>query len=350
MPDVEEAGGDAEDDWAEDDAEGAEDRNAAEDGDEDDGGVGAQVAADENGVEDVVDGADDEPTPDDEESSLAPMAVEAEIGGDGSPDEKGSEGGDHGEGGEGGGPEEDAWDAENPEGETSENSLHECDGEATEEGGVDGVVYSVEEFGGLVFAEGDEGAEANECGLAVAKEEEEEEEHDDKLGDEVDGVGEDHCGFSAHIGCGGAGGSVDVDGGGEGFDAVGEGGMVADVVGDEILRVGVAKRDDGFEGVFTEFLREKEAGDDDGENDEDEGDGGAESAVGNAGGEPVVGDFGDDGEDNGSDDGGEEGLEDEGAEDQDGYGEKEEGDLFPRWVFSVFSVFSAFLHVGSALR
>ena len=114
------------------------------------------------------------------------MAVEAKVGGDGSPDEEGAEGGDHGEGGEGGGPEENAGDAEYPEGETGENSLYESDGEAAEEGGVDRVVNAIEEFRGLVFAEGDEGAEANEGDLAVAKEEEEKEEHDDKFGDEVD--------------------------------------------------------------------------------------------------------------------------------------------------------------------
>ena len=152
MPDVEQARGDAEDDRAQDDAKGSEDRDAAEDGDEDDGGVGAEMAADEDGVEDVVDGADDEPAPYDEESSLAPMAVEAEVGCDRSPDEEGAERGDHGEGGEGGGPEEDAGDAEHPEGEAGENSLYESDGEAAEEGGVDRIVDAIEEFRGLVFA------------------------------------------------------------------------------------------------------------------------------------------------------------------------------------------------------
>ena len=47
--------------------------------------------------------------------------------------------------------------------------------------------------------------------------------------------------FAAEVGGGGAGGVVEVDGGGEGFDAVGEGGMVGDVVGDEVLGVGVLR-------------------------------------------------------------------------------------------------------------
>jgi len=87
--------------------------------------------------------------------------------------------------------------------------------------------------------------------LAVAKEEEEKEEHDDDFGDEVDGVAEDNRCFAAHVGCSGAGGVVDVDGGREGFDAVGQGGMIADVVSDHVLRIGIAEGDDGAEGLFA---------------------------------------------------------------------------------------------------
>jgi hypothetical protein len=345
VPDVEQGGGDAEDDWAEDDAEGAEDCDAAEDGDEDDGGVGAQVSADEDGVEDVVDSADDEAAPDGEEGSFAPVAVEAEIDSDRSPDEKGAEGGDHGEGGEGDGPQENAGNAEHPEGESGEYALYKGDGEAAEEGGVDGVVDAFEQFSGFVFAERNDGAEGRKGELTVAKEKEEEKEHDDELGDEVDRIAENDRCFAADVSSGGAGCVVDVDGGGEGFNAVGECGMVADVVGEQILGIWVAEGDDGAESVLAQLLREEEAGDDDGQDDEDKGDGGAESAVGYAGTEPVVGNFSDDGENDGSDDGGEEGLEDERAEDQNGDGEEEEGDL-PPW--GICAVYSAFLHVGSA--
>ncbi len=73
---------------------------------------GSKVRTDEDGVEDVIDGADDEASPDDEEGSFAPVAGEAKVDGDGSPDEKGAEGGDHGAGSEGECPEDDAGNAE----------------------------------------------------------------------------------------------------------------------------------------------------------------------------------------------------------------------------------------------
>ena len=190
-PDVEEGGGDGEEDGAEDDADGAEDGDASEDGEQDGGGVGAQVRADQDGVEDVVDGANDDASPDGEECGLSPMAVEAEVDGDWSPDEEGTEGGDHREGHEGEGPEDDAGDSEDPEGEAGEEALNGSDCQATEGGGQDGVADAFYEFVGLVFAEGQESAQACEGDGAVAKEEEEQEEHDDELGDDADGVAEE---------------------------------------------------------------------------------------------------------------------------------------------------------------
>jgi len=152
LPDVEQCGGCGEDDWTEDDAEWSEDGDASEDGYEDDGGVGAQVGAYEDGIKDVVDRADDETAPGGEEGGLTPVAVEAEVDGDRPPDKEGSKGRNHGERGEGDRPEDDTGDAESPEGESGENTLYERDDEATKEGGVDGVVDSIEEFGGLVLA------------------------------------------------------------------------------------------------------------------------------------------------------------------------------------------------------
>jgi len=144
VPDVEQGGGDGEDDRAEDDAERAEDRYAPKDGDEDDGGVGAQMAADEDGVEDVVDGADDKSSPDSEHGGFSPVTVKAEVDGDWSPDEEGSEGWDHGERRESDGPKYDAGNAESPEGEAGEDPLYKCDGEAPEESCIDGVVDAFE--------------------------------------------------------------------------------------------------------------------------------------------------------------------------------------------------------------
>ena len=197
--------------------------------------MGAKVSADEDGVEDVVDGADDEAAPYGEECGFAPVAVKAEVDGDGSPDEEGTEGGDHGEGGEGKGPEDNSGDIQGPEGEAGEDALYKRDGESAEKGGIDGVVDALEKLSRLVFAEGDDGAQSCEGELTVAKKEEEEEEHDHHLGDEVDGVAEDDRGFAAYVSCSGAGGVVDVDGGREDFDAVGECGMVANVVAEEVL-------------------------------------------------------------------------------------------------------------------
>ena len=58
--------------------------------------MGSHMGSDQDRVEDVVDGADDERSPDAEESSFAPVSAEAEVDRDGSPDEEGAEGGDHG--------------------------------------------------------------------------------------------------------------------------------------------------------------------------------------------------------------------------------------------------------------
>ena len=153
-PDVEEGGGDGEEDGAEDDADGAEDGDASKDGEQDGGCVGAQVRADQDGVEDVVDGAYDEASPDGEESCLSPVAVEAEVDGDRSPDEEGTKRWDHSEGHESEGPKDDAGNSKNPEGQASEEALNGSDCQATEGGGEDGVSDAFQELVGLVFAEG----------------------------------------------------------------------------------------------------------------------------------------------------------------------------------------------------
>jgi len=60
--------------------------------------------------------------------------------------------------------------------------------------------------------------------------------------------------------------------------------MIADVVGDEVLGVGIAEGDDGAESLLAELLREEEAGNDNGKDDEDEADNGAGGAVADVGG------------------------------------------------------------------
>ena len=52
----------------------------------------AELRADEHWIEEVVDAADDECSPDCKKSSLAPKAGEAEVDGDGDPDETGAHG------------------------------------------------------------------------------------------------------------------------------------------------------------------------------------------------------------------------------------------------------------------
>ena len=118
--------------------------------------MGAQVGADEDRVEDVIDGADDECSPEAEEGGFSPMAGEAEVDRYRSPDEEGAEGGDHGAGGEGEGPEDDARNSEDPEGEAGEDALYGGHGEAAERCGEDRVADPGEEFRALVFVEGKE--------------------------------------------------------------------------------------------------------------------------------------------------------------------------------------------------
>ena len=332
MPDVEQGCCQGEEDGAEDYSDGAEGGDASEDGEQDGGGVGAQAGADEDRVEDVVDGADDDRSPDGEERGFAPMSSEAEIDCYWSPDEVGAEGGDHGAGGEGEGPEDDAGNSKDPEGEAGEDALHGGDGEAAERCGEDGVAGSVEEFCDLVFAEGKERAKGDECESAVAEEEEQEEEHDDELGDDADGVAEKAGEIASEISGDAAKDVVDVDGVGEVLDAGGETGTIGDEVIDLLLMGSAAEGVDGAEGLFADFLREEEGGDDDREGDDDECDGGAEGAVFDLCGEPVVGALRDDGEDDCEDNRGEEGFENQSAEDDDGEGDEEEGDLLP-WCY-----------------
>jgi len=147
--------------------------------------VGAETGADEDGVEDVVDGGDDEASPEGEERGFAPVSGEAEVESDGSPDEDGSKGRDEGHDGGDEGPEDGFGYAESPVGEAGEDALDGGDDEASEGGGVDGVVEAMEEFGGFVIAEGQEGAQEVEGLGTVAEEEEEDEEHDDELRDDA---------------------------------------------------------------------------------------------------------------------------------------------------------------------
>ena len=94
-------------------------------------------------------------SPDGEEGGFSPVAAKAEVDRDGSPDEEGAEGGDHGADGEGEGPEDDAGNTQDPEGEASEHALYGGDGEAAKRGGEDGIADSVEEFGALVCRGGE---------------------------------------------------------------------------------------------------------------------------------------------------------------------------------------------------
>ena len=342
VPDVEQCIGDGEEDGAEDDADGAEEGYAAEDREQDGDGVGAQVGTNEDRVEDVVDGADDESSPDGEEGGFSPVAVEAEVDGDRTPDEEGAEGWDHGAGGERGSPEDDTGNSEDPEGESGEDALNAGDGEAAERGGEDGFANSLDELVGLVVGKGKESTQRGDGDGAVAEEEEEDEEHDDELRDHADGVAEQAGNVASEIGCGAASGVVDVDGAGEGFDARGEFRAVGDEAGDLVLVVSGAEGPDKGECLFADLLREEECRDDDRERDEDQGERGAEGRIFYFCREPVVGVPGDDGENNGSDDGGEEGLEEKTAEDQDADGYEEESDLLP-WNF-----LAAILHQGVA--
>ncbi len=76
----------------------------------------------QGGIEKVVDQADEATSPDGEQGGLEPVAGEAEIEGDGSPDQDGSEGGDHGHDSGEDGPEQRVGDAEDPIGQASERS------------------------------------------------------------------------------------------------------------------------------------------------------------------------------------------------------------------------------------
>jgi hypothetical protein len=183
-----------------------------------------------------------------------------------------------------------------------------------------------------MVAERKDGAQGVEGEVAIAEEEEEQEEHDDKLGDDADGVPEESGQVSADIGCSTAGGVVDIDGAGEGFDAGGELGTVGDEAGEPFLVGSGAKGVDGVVGLFADLLGEEEGGDNYGEGDKNERNGGAEGRIFDLCGEPVVRMPGYDSEDDSSGDGGKEGLEEESADDEDAEGEEEEGDLLP-WVY-----------------
>ncbi len=78
---------------------------------------------------------------------------------------------------------------------------------------------AVEEFGGLLLAEGQEGAQAGDGEGAVAEEKEEEEQQDDKLREEADGVADQTGESVAEVGGGLLRGVVEIDGVGDGLGA-----------------------------------------------------------------------------------------------------------------------------------
>jgi len=231
------------------------------------------------------------------------VSREAEVDCERSPDEEGTKGGDHGAGGEGEGPEDDSGDTEDPEGQACENSLNGGDGEASESGGEDGIADAVKEFVGLFVAKRQECAEGGERERTVAEKEEEQEEHDDELGDEPDRMADEAGEVASDIGCGAAGGVVEVDGAREVLDACRERRMVSDEAADLVLVGSVAEGVYKSECLFAELLGEEICGYDDGEDDEDERDGGAGGLILDFGGEPVVGSPRDDCQYDGSKDG-----------------------------------------------
>ena len=89
-PDVEERGRYGEGQRAEDDAGESEDDDAAEDCEKDGDSVLVEFGADEHGIEEVVDAADDKGSPGGKKSGLAPVAHEAEVQGDRDPDYAGA--------------------------------------------------------------------------------------------------------------------------------------------------------------------------------------------------------------------------------------------------------------------
>src|SRR6185312_15397033 len=96
------------------------------------------------------------------------------------------------------------------------------------------------------------------------------EEHDDDLRDDPEGVAEQTGYLAAQILADGLGRAVEIDGVGDGLDARGDGGMVADEFAEFLLVTVVAHSVDGGDGLLADVLHEEEAGDDDGEDDEDE--------------------------------------------------------------------------------
>ena len=241
--------------------------------------MGSDAGADEDGVEDVVDGADDDATPDGEDGGLAPVAVEAEVDGDYSPDKDCADGGDQGEDCGGEGPEDDAGNSEDPIGEAGEDALNGGDGEAAERGGFDGVVDAGKKFGGFVVSEGQEGSGEGEGQVAVAEEEEEDEEQKDELGDDDDGVSENLEEMASDEGGGVFDGVVDVDGVGDGLDAGGEVGVTGEEGEEALVTCIMAEGVDCVDRLIDDLLREQDAGENDRDDHDEEGDNGAEVAV-----------------------------------------------------------------------
>ena len=116
--------------------------------------MAAQTSANQHGIEEVVDSADDAASPDHEQRGLSPVAGETEVDGDGTPDEEGAKGGDHGHDRGGKSPEDDSGNSEDPESESGKDALDSCYGEPAESRSVNGVADPFEECVALLCAKG----------------------------------------------------------------------------------------------------------------------------------------------------------------------------------------------------
>ena len=257
-------------------------------------------------VEEVVDRADDGPSPDGEHGCLDPVTAEADEEGDGSPDEDGAEGGNHGHHCCQDSPEKGIGNAKQPVGKTPENSLNSGDGHAAERGRHDSSAQPFQQHFGVAVVQREKRTDESTGESAVAIKEEEDEEHDHDLRDGPDGVSDDAGELGTKEAGDGLRGLLLVDVAGEGEDASGQSRVSREVVRDLLLRgVGAEAGNDSGD-LLSDALGEKEGRDDKAEQNQDNRDERAEIRPPDLCCEPSIGALSDDGDHDCADDGGEE--------------------------------------------
>src|SRR5580704_17079911 len=134
------------------------------------------LAANDQRPNDVVNGADNERAPQDEDNSFPQMAGAHEVEGSGQPDQHGSDDRDKRTNCSSDPEQQGRRHTEDGAGDSGEQALDEADGENAVQVGDDAVANSAQQAHGLLGGEREHGSEVLDCGGSVTEYEEQDQE------------------------------------------------------------------------------------------------------------------------------------------------------------------------------